>query len=163
MDRTTKFSVGDLLVRFGKILRISEINSDTIQMRPFFQMKMNNGLTYLINNKNLYKDNIRKLVSKETLKQLFNKVFLTNTETAEINVVESRSVLSEQGLEESLQLIKMLWLEKKSHTGNLPGGKLTLYQQAVDQASEEIAAVKGILPQQAKLLLLAALKKNSNE
>jgi len=41
----------------------------------------------------------------------------------------------------------------------LPGGRLSLYQQALNQVSEEIAAVKGTLPDEAKLLVLTSLSK----
>ena len=56
-------------------------------------------------------------------------------------------------------MIKALWSEKKSRSGVLAGGKLTLYQQALTQAVEEVAAVEGVVPDEAKQLIFEALKR----
>ncbi len=158
MDRNIKLAVGDVLVRFGRILRVSGIKADTVEMRPFFAVKANNGLTYSIKSQNLTGSQIRKLVTKEKLKELVQNILVGEFLPLEINVVESRSGLNINDLDESLRLIKTLWLERQNHAGFLPGGKLTLYQQALIQASDEIAAVKGITQDDAKKLILISLK-----
>jgi RNA polymerase-interacting CarD/CdnL/TRCF family regulator len=158
MDRGVKLAVGDVLVRFGRILRVCGIKTETIEMRPFFEIRSNNGLTYSIQHKNLDSTQIRKLVTKEKLKELFQSVLARESLPMEVNVVESRSGLNVTDLGDSLRLVKTLWQEKQNHAGFLPGGKLTLYQQALAQASDEIAAVKGIAPDDAKKLILASLK-----
>ena len=153
------FKVGELLVRFGKILEVAEVKIDCLILRPFFNLKSNNNLTYSIPNKNLKSNRIRRLVTKKQLELLLKNIIKKTSAAKEINVAESKSSLTSNDLADSLQLIKTLWLEKQTNAGFLPGGRLSLYQQALTQVSEEIAAVKGTLPDQAKLLILASLKK----
>ncbi len=152
------FKVGDLLVRFGKILKVAAVKTDSTELLPFFNSKSSNGLTYSVQNQNLENSHVRRLVTREKLKQLLELILIKNSVAVAINVTETKTTLSTNQLAESLQLIKDLWLEKQNHAGFLPGGRLSLYQQALSQASEEIAAVKGIIPDQAKLLVLSTLK-----
>jgi RNA polymerase-interacting CarD/CdnL/TRCF family regulator len=156
-----KLRIGDLLVRYGKILRVHEIKSDIVMLKPFFEVRANNGLVYSIQNKNLDAGKIRKLVTKDRLKELWNSIFNVDSLPQQIDVVESKSSLNLDGLDESLVLIKTLWTEKQAHAGYLPGGRLSLFQQALSQATDEIAAVKSILPEEARTLVLSALKKRS--
>ena len=158
MARNFKVKIGDLLVRFGKILKVSQIKEGSVELRPFFNTKSSNGLTYSIQDTSLDSGSVRHLVSKEKLGVILAKILKATTTTLEINVTESKVSLSTHELTDSLRIIKDLWLEKQNHAGFLPGGRLSLYQQALIQASEEIAAVKGILPEQAKLLVLTTLK-----
>lgn len=156
-----KVSVGDLLVRFGKILCVSRVRADEVILRPFFEAEASHGLVYSIPSRNLNNNSIRKLVSPHQLQELWDSTFKQDSVPAEIDVVESRSSLNLNCLEDSLPLIKTLWSEKQAHAGYLPGGRLSLLQQALTQAAEEIAAVKGILPREARILVLSALKKGS--
>ena len=151
------FKLVDLWVRFGKILKVAEIKGDSIEMRPFFNLKSSNGLTYSIQTQNLDSGKIRKLITKEKLQQLLQLLKNASLPT-EINVLENKLSLNTQDLGESLQLLKTLWHEKQNHAGFLPGGRLSLYQQTLAQASDEVAAVKGILPEEAKRLILTSLK-----
>ena len=153
------FKVGELLVRFGKILQVAEVKIDCLVLRPFFNLKSNNDLTYSIPNKNLKSGRLRRLVTKKQLESLFTNILKKTSAAKEINVTESKVSLSSNDLADSLQLIKTLWVEKQTHAGFLPGGRLSLYQQALNQVSEEIAAVRGTLPDEAKLLVLTSLKK----
>lgn len=154
-----KFKVGDLVVRFGKILKISTIMAESIKLRPFFNLQSNHGITYSIPSQNFTDGHIRPLVSQENLSQLLKLNLTRNSDAVTVNVTETKTTLSTHELSESLELIKTLWLEKQTHAGFLPGGRLNLYQQALTQASEEIAAIKGILPEAAKTLVLNTLKK----
>lgn len=160
MTNLAKFKVGDLVVRFGKILKISTIMAASIKLRPFFDLQSNHGITYSIPSQNFDNGHIRHLVSQESLPQLLKLNLTPSSKTVIINVTETKSALSTHELSESLELIKTLWLEKQNHAGFLPGGRLNLYQQALTQASEEIAAIKGILPEAAKILVLNTLKKS---
>jgi len=153
------YKVGELLVRFGKILQVAEVKIDCLVLRPFFNLKSNNDLTYSIPNKNLKSGRLRRLVTKKQLESLLKNIIKKTSSAKEINVTESKVSLTSNDLADSLQLIKTLWLEKQTNAGFLPGGRLSLYQQALTQVSEEIAAVKGTLPDEAKLLVLTSLKK----
>ncbi len=67
--------VGDLLVRFGKILKISAIKTQSIELLPFFNLKSNHGLTYTIPAENLNQDQIRPIVTLEKLNRLLKTLF----------------------------------------------------------------------------------------
>lgn len=153
------FKVGELLVRFGKILQVAEVKIDYLVLRPFFNSKSCNNLTYSIPNQNLKNGRLRRLVTKKQLESLMKNIIKKTSPTKEINVTESKVALTSNDFADSLELIKNLWLEKQTNAGFLPGGRLSLYQQALNQVSEEIAAVKGTLPDEAKLLILTSLKK----
>lgn len=149
--------IGDLLVRFGKILKVSGINHDSVELRPLFNLNSSSGLIYSIQTQNLESGSVRQLVTREKLASLL-KILATVTEAAAIDVSATRINLNNGSLAASLRLIKDLWLEKQKHNGTLPGGRLTLYQQALTQASDEIAAVKQIQPDQARILVLNTLR-----
>ncbi len=153
------YKVGELLVRFGKILQVAEVKIDCLILRPFFNLKSSNGLTYSIPNQNLKSGRVRRLVTKKELESLLKNIIKKTSSAKEINVTESKVSLTSNDFADSLELIKNLWLEKQTHAGFLPGGRLSLYQQALNQVSEEIAAVKGTLPDEAKLLVLTSLSK----
>lgn len=153
------FKVGELLVRFGKILQVAEVKIDCLVLRPFFNSKSSHNLTYSIPNQNLKNGRLRRVVSKKQLAVLLANTFKKASLAKEINVTESKVSLGSNDLADSLELIKTLWREKQTHAGFLPGGRLSLYQQALNQVSEEIAAVKGTLPDEAKLLILSSLTK----
>lgn len=153
------FKAGELLVRFGKILQVTEVKIDCLVLRPFFNSQSCNNLTYSVPNQNLRNGRFRRIVTKKQLKFLFAKIFKKTSSNKEINVINDKVSLGSNELADSLQLIKTLWQEKQTHSGFLPGGRLSLYQQALNQVSEEVAAVKGTLPDEAKLLILSSLSK----
>ena len=149
--------VGDLLVRFGKILKISAIKTDSVELHPFFNLKTSSGLTYSIPSESLNHGQIRPIVTLEKLNQLLKTLFIKSSPVS-VDVIDTKNALNTHELSETLLLVKSLWLEKQNHTGFLPSGRLSLYQQALTQSTEEIAAIKSILPDEAKLLVLSLLK-----
>lgn len=151
--------VGEIFVRFGRVLRISKISGGLIELLPYFTGSNQNSLVYSIPRENFSGGNLRPLIGRVEMQQLLKKL-QRSAPSAPVDVLESKSSLNLDRLATCLPLVKTLWQEKQDHAGYLPGGRLSLFQSALSQASEEIAAVDNISPEQAKTNLLAALRKN---
>ena len=151
-------TAGDLIVRFGRVLKVLGIKDKKVAFVPRFASSKNGGLTYLIPAKNITGSNYRRIVTKDKLKSLFGSILTKPIPAEEPDKVIVKASLAGNNLTETFTVIKALWSEKKSKSGILAGGKLSLYQQALEQAVEEVAAVKGIVFDKAKLLIMEALK-----
>ena len=158
MTDTLTLNIGDLVIRHGKILKVFEIKKDTVNLQPFFDFQGNNGLAFTLDLKNAYDGHIRKLVSKGKIKDLLNLIIKKSTSKAKSPVFDPKTALSQNQLEETLWVIKNLWLEKRAKSNVLPSGKLNIFKRAMLQATEEIAATNHTSPEQAKLLILSGLK-----
>lgn len=158
MLNTLSLAVGDLIVRHGKVLKVSQVKKDSIDLQPYFNFKESHGLTYSVQLQNSNNVSLRKPVSREKAEQLLVSISKQPSQTLEINLLETKSALNTNELAETLKVLRKLWLEKQDKSGFLAGGKLGIYQQAMIQATQEIAAAKGILLEQAELLILSTLK-----
>lgn len=158
MSGTLTLTSGDLIVRFGRVLKVLGIKDKKVAFTPRFATSKIGGLTYSIPLKNITGSNYRRVVTKDKLKSLFGSILGKPMPVAEPEAVVVKSSLGGNTLTETFTVIKALWSEKKSRSGTLAGGKLSLYQQALEQAVEEVAAVKGIVLDKAKLLIMEALK-----
>ncbi len=155
---TLTLTAGDLIVRFGRVLKVLGIKDNKVAFAPRFVSNKNGGLTYSIPLKNITGSNYRRIVTKDKLKNLFGSILTKPIPAGEPDKVVVKASLAGNTLTETFTVIKALWSEKKSKSGTLAGGKLSLYQQALEQAVEEVAAVKGIVFDKAKLLIMEALK-----
>ncbi|MBU1084820.1 MAG: hypothetical protein ABIJ43_00290 [Candidatus Beckwithbacteria bacterium] len=157
---TSKLSlvVGDLVVRYGKVLKVFKIKKDTIEFQPFFAFQAVNGLSFTLKLKNAYDGHIRQLVSKSKIKKLLSLII--KKPSAKINppVYNTKTALNKNQLEETLWIIKILWLEKQKKANTLLGGKLVVFRKAMLQATNEIAAVNKTSPNQAELLIQSGLE-----
>jgi RNA polymerase-interacting CarD/CdnL/TRCF family regulator len=160
MTSTLRLSLGDLVVRHGKVLKVSQINQNTVGLQPFFDFQGNHGLTFTLELKNAYDGHIRRLVSKSKIKTLLKLIIKKSTSKTNPPVFDAKTALSHNQLEETLWVIKTLWLEKQEKSDTLPSGKSTIFRKAMLQATEEIAATNHTSPEQAKSLILSGLKSN---
>lgn len=151
-------TAGDLVVRFGKILKVAKISTESVILKPFFDFKGNNGLTYSLNTKNLNDGHIRLLISKEKIKTLLNQIINKPTDEKDSPVFDAKTALCQNKFEETLWVIKNLWLEKKQKLNTLSGGKLSIFKRAIGQASEEIAASNNISTEKAEHLIMSGLE-----
>ena len=150
--------VGDRVVRYGRVLKVFQIKNEMVYFQPNFTSPSNNSLTYQVSAKNVHASNIRKVVSKKELQQLFKSILSQPAELGSINSMEVRLSLTNNDLTETLKALKNLWLERIGKTASLASGKLSIYQQALEQATEEVAAVKNVALDKAKQAIMSALK-----
>ena len=161
MAETLNLAVGDLVVRNGKILKVSQIKKNSINLQPFFHIKTSNGLTFTLLLAHSNDGHIRHLVSKTKIGKLLNLII--KKPTAENNNLnfDAKTALSHNRLAKTLRAIKALWQEKQKRSGILQGTKLTVFRQAMIQATEEIAAVNNTSPEKIELSILTQLKNSS--
>lgn len=162
MRDSFQLNIGDLVVRHGKVLKVLQINQDTISLQPFFCYQTSNNLTFTLKLQNAYDGHIRQLVSKGKIKSLFNLIIKKPVIKSNPPIFDSKTALNNNQLEDSLWVIKTLWLEKQEKSNILTGGKLSIFQRALLQTTEEIAAVNNTSPEQAKLLLFSGLESSLN-
>jgi len=160
MTETLCFEVGDLVVRNGKILKVFKVKKDSINLRPFFHIKTSNGLTFTLLLAHTNDGHIRRLASKNKIGKLLNLIIKKPTAQKDYPDFDTKTALTENQLAKTLWVIKILWLEKQKKSGILQGVKLSIFRNAMLQATEEIAAVNNTSPDQVKLLLLSDLKDN---
>ena len=86
---------------------------------------------------------------------MINKKFNNQSKLPAFDI---KTAFSQNKLEETLKIIKTLYLEKSKKDNILLGGKLTTLKLAMIQATNEIAATNGISPQKAEQLLKSSLK-----
>ena len=165
MSNTLTFEIGDIIVRYGRILKTFKVQKNTIFFKPYFASKNIHGdLIYSLPLENITMTNIRKIVSIQKLNNLF-KLILRKPGKYDENtgpVFDRKTSLENNDLEETMKIIKTLWLEKE--VGGLPDSKLVMFRQAMHQAVEEVAAVRGLTPEKAETQIMAALqvKKQKN-
>ena len=163
MEETFSMAVGDLVVRYGKILKVFRIKKGTIGLQPFFHLQTSNGLTFTLMTAHAHDGHIRRLASKAKIEKLLNLIIKKPTTKNIDPDFDPKTALSDNKLAKTLFVIKTLWLEKQEKSGILPGTKSTVFRQAMIQATEEIAAVNQTSPEQVKLLILSGLKFSQKE
>ena len=157
MAQTLNLAIGDLVVRSGKILKVSQIKKNTINLKPFFHIKTSNGLTFTLLLANINDSHIRRLASKNKIEKLLNLIIKKPIAKKDYSVFDAKTALNDNQLAKTFRTIKILWLEKKEKSGILQGLKLTVFRQAMIQASEEIAATNKISIGKAESTILSAL------
>ena len=157
MTGTLRLNIGNLVVRHGKILKVFKANQNTVELQPFFDFKGNNDLTFTLSLKNANDGHIRQLVSKAKIKTLLKLIIKKSASKTNPPVFNAKTALTQNQFEETLWVIKTLWLEKKENSDTLSSGKSTIFRRAMLQATEEIAATNRISPEKAKSLILSGL------
>jgi RNA polymerase-interacting CarD/CdnL/TRCF family regulator len=158
MANLSSLKKGDLVVRYGKALKVLQVNKNTVELQPYYNLQASNNLTYTVQLQQTNQHYIRPLTTKKQITQLLKLIKTKSKQSNSVNYADLDSNLKTNLLKETLLAIKALWLEKRSQNGILPSGKLKLFRQAMLQASEEISISNKILPEKAKLLILSNLK-----
>ena len=155
MCKLDSLKPNDLVVRYGKVLKVIKVTKTSIELQPYYNLNKNNQITYTAQLQQTNQEYIRPLTDKKEaaslLKQLAkssssNKAYLKNQANPKTN-----------SLKDSLLVIKALTVEKQKNEGNLPSGKQNIYKLAMLQASEEIGAIKTIQPIKAEKLILSSI------
>ena len=149
---------GDLIVRHGKVLKVSLIEKDSIDLQPFFESQASNGLTFTINVSQINDGYIRKLPNKAEVKKMIKEINKKQASGAKLPAFDIKTALTQNKLEDTLAIIKTLSIIKEENDGVLMGGKLTTYRLAMRQATNEIAAVNDISIENAETFLRKSLK-----
>jgi len=145
------------VVRYGRMLKVMKISRGVVFLKPCFNSGNNSGgLSYSLPLKSLAMVKMRRVVTREELKKLL-KLGLARPKKNE-SAGEIKDSLENNHLPETIGVVRRLWLEKKVNLGSLPGGKLNMYRQALEQLTEELAIVRGLSLEKAKVTISSALK-----
>ncbi len=113
MTDKIRLNVGDLVVRHGKVLKVFQIDQDTIDLQPFFNFQASNGLTFTLMTKNAHDGHIRPLASKAEIKRLMNLIIKTSADETSPPAFDIKTALTINQFQDTLWIIKILWLEKQ--------------------------------------------------
>ena len=146
----------NLVVRYGKVLKVLKITKKEIELQPYFVVNKNNQITYTVQLQKTTQEYIRPLTSKKGVSTLLKELSKASELTKDYLKIQSNPKTNT--LKDSLSVIKALIIEKKNNDGVLPSGKMNIYKLAMSQAIEEIAAANKIKPETAEKLILSSLK-----
>lgn len=149
--------IDSLVVRYGKVLKVSKIEEEVIQFKPFFSAQGDNDLTFTLKLDNVHDGHMRSLNSKDSIKTLLNSIIKKPIQEINLPKFDSKTALIGNQLEDTLWVIKNLWTEKKENSDTLPSGKQTILKKAILQAVNEIAAANNGLPDKAEAKLTSDL------
>ena len=157
MKDSLKLKAGELVIRFGKMLKVVKADKEMVYLKPFFDKGGDRGgLSYSLPVNKSVMGKLRRVASKEKLDKLWKDIFKKDKEEWQgLNINEA---LESNQLEEIMKVVSMLGKEKVK-LGVLPGGKLRIYKEALEQLVAEMAVVKNLSLQKAKLRVESGLKK----
>lgn len=148
MNKTLRFSLGSLVVRYGKILKVSKVEKDTIYLQPYFKSKVSSGLTFTINLSHANDGHIRPLTSKSKIKGLINSIIKKPSSKLKLPKFNAKTALISNEFISTLWVIKTLWVEKQEKGGTLTGSKTGIFKKAMIQATQEMAIANHTTPEQ---------------
>jgi RNA polymerase-interacting CarD/CdnL/TRCF family regulator len=154
-----KFKRGDKVVKYGKTYRIVKVKKGVIVYKPYFKEGGNNSLVSSIPLKSIKDNYIRKLVSKYRLREFIKKILYKRGRIEQVNITEIKASLGENDMSKTLTAVKKMWLEQKDKSRIMAKSRKDVYKQARRQATEEIALVRGVSLEEAKLMLDRALNR----
>ncbi len=145
----------DLVVRYGKVLKVIKVTKTSIELQPFYNLNKNNQITYTVQLQKTSQEYIRPLTDKKEVNVLLKN--LTKSSESIKKYLKIQADPKTNSLKDSLLVIKALTVEKQKNDGNLPSGKQNIYKLALSQASEEVGAVKKISVEKAQKQILSYL------
>ena len=164
-----KFKVGDKIVRFGQIYRIFKIKKQKrakdkeekiIFFRPYLKVRKNRALTCSIPANNIDKTNTRRPISKKELRLLLKKLSMRSDIEKPINLVQAKGALGLNDIDETVQVLKSLWVEKKEKLTNFSESRKSVFKLLMKQIGDEVVFVSGISFVDARKKIKNALEKS---
>lgn len=159
MKDSLKLKASEVVVRFGKVLKVIKVDKEMVYLKPFFDKGGNRGgLSYSLPVNKLVMAKLRRVASKKELDKLWKNVFQRSEEQVEkINI---NKAMESNKLKEIMKVVALLGREKTS-LGMLPGGKLRIYKEALEQLVAEVAVVEELSLEKAKVKVEDILKNRS--
>ena len=167
MNKQRKFKVGDKIVAFGQDYRIlkieakkdSEGNEERIlHFRPYFKSNDNKGMICSIPETSIKDTNIRRPVSKDTVKELIVKLSTKPKKDVETDVNSVKEVLGQNDVFETATVLRTLWVERAT-AESFTKSKKDMLEMAVSRLVEEVALVVDLTVDKANDKIKGALSK----
>ena len=167
MAKKINFKVGDKIVDSGQVSRIFKIkkqkNDDgeperVIYFKPYYPDTKNSGVICSIPLKNIEKTDIRKPLSADEVKRLFRKLKKRKKFEEGTDINKTKELLKGNDPVTNVDLIRILWAEKKHNAEYFSKNKRDVYNLAIDRFAQEFALVKGLSLEKAKERVHLALQ-----
>lgn len=158
MTDLSAFKPGNLVVRYGKILKVIKLTQDCLVLRPYFNQQNSHHLTYTVKLQMSSDSFIRPLCSKSQLAKIMDNLMAKTGERIAGRWQRIQDNPKTNSLKDSLFTIRALWLEEQANNHYLPGGKKNIFQACLDQAAQEIAAINRTQIETAKQYILKIIK-----
>lgn len=167
MTKNKNYRVGDKIVDYGKIFRIFKVirekNSDgeierVIYFKPYYREKGSPNVICSIPLKNIEKTELRKPISADEVKILFRKLKRRKKIEEPTDINKAKELQKSNDPANNVDLIRILWVEKKDKAEYFSKNKRDVFNFAVDRFAQEFALVKGLSIKKAKERVFLALR-----
>jgi len=169
MVEDKQYKIGDKIIEFGQVFRIfkietrkdSEGNTDRIlHFRPYFKSSDNKGMVCSIPEQSIKDTNIRRPVSKETIKELIVTLSTKPKQVIETDVNTLKEILGQNDPFETARVLRTLHIERTT-SETFTKSKRDMFELATSRLVEEVALVVDMAIEKADTKIRAALSKNS--
>jgi RNA polymerase-interacting CarD/CdnL/TRCF family regulator len=170
-EKNHEFKVGDHLVKFGKLYKITKIKEEEVAdskkterilyYRPVYIQRERHNVLCSIPEKNVNKIDIRRPHDKKKLTTfLENLTEITQSEN-KLKTKKVKTYVYTNNLNDVAYYMKNLWLEKKDPDINYVTSKRRVFEKLLATSKEEIAHVFDISLESAEKRIFEAIEKNS--
>ena len=167
MSKKKTYKVGDKIVDYGQVFRIFKIkkqkNEDgelerVVYFKPYYPDSKNSGVICSIPFKNIEKTEIREPLSADEVKSLFRKLKRRKKFEESTDISKTKELLRSNDPGSNVDLIRILWIEKKHKAEYFSKNKRDVFNLAIDRFAQEFALVKGLSIEKARERVHLALQ-----
>lgn len=167
MTENKQYKIGDKIVEFGQVFRIFKIETRKdgegntmriLHFRPHFKSNDNKGMVCSIPEHSIKDTNIRRPVSKETIKELIVTLSTKPKRIIETDVNTLKEILGQNDLFETARVLRTLHVER-STTEFFTKSKRDMFELATSRLVEEVALVVDMDIEKADSKIRSALSK----
>lgn len=167
MAKKKNFRVGDKIVDYGRVFRIFKVKKEkngdgeverVIYFKPYYKEKGSPSIVCSIPLNNIEKTEIRKPLSVDEVKLLFRKLKRRKKFEENTDLGKTKELLRGNDPVSNVNLIRILWVEKKYKSEYFSKNKRDVFDLAIDRFAQEFALVKGLSLKEAKEIVYLALQ-----
>lgn len=167
-NNSTGYKVKDFIIEFGKAFKITKIekankanNHDPlIHYQSYFVTPKQHKLFCTIPLSKIELTSSRKPISAKRARSILRSLAVSAQPLDTLTPVEPEDVLLLNNISQTSAMVKTFWAEKQDPEKSFPSSKDTLYQNGLNQMTEELAVVLGSNYNDMRNKVLRALKKN---
>jgi len=160
----TNIKVGSRIIECGKVYTVYKIEErlvgDKTQRIIFYKphfVNSNYGTVICsMPEDNLTEANVRQPISTAELKEIIGKLSAKPQELV-LDAIDAKLTLNGNDIYKSVEILKVYWKEKNENKDAFSKSKKDILELAFEKVIEEVAVVKGVTLDAARLTLTSAL------
>lgn len=169
LSHSTDFAVNDIFIDFGQAFKITKIeNTSDSQGQPltlvhyqnYFTLKNQQPMYCTIPLSQLTSTNKRKPIGPKAAHLLLKDLNSISSPASEENPIEFEDTLQQNDIYQTAFLVKTYWQIKHDSDLEFSSSKDELYQNGLNQISEELAVVLGTSIKDMRQKILHSLRKS---